>query len=153
MSIKGAGDKPFVPQITPKEIKPERSSEEKLTPQPAVKAPTQPGIGRGPELDTHAIATRMAVLATEAKEKELKFEDIIDRAIAETGMTNPQSAMEEANRRTQKDIEEEIVKIKENKDLMEEAESWQEFAEVLARMNQDQVEGFLGLLKATIRSF
>ena len=153
MSIKGAGDKPFVPQINPKEIKPEKGPEDKLAPRPAVKAPTQPGIGRGPELDTHAIATRMAILATEAKEKELKFEDIIDRAIQETGMTNPQSALEEANRRTQKEIEEEIAKIKENKDLMEEAESWQEFAEVLARMNQDQVEGFLGLLKATIRSF
>jgi len=36
---------------------------------------------------------------------------------------------------------------------MEEAESWQEFAEALARMNKDQVEGFLGLLKETIRAF
>ena len=99
MSIKGPGEKPFVPQITPKEIKPEKAPEEKLTPQPAVKAPVQPGIGRGPELDAHAIATRLAILATEAKEKELKFEDIIDRVIAETGMTNPQGALEEANRR------------------------------------------------------
>ncbi len=150
MSIKGPGEKPFIPPITPKEVKPEKAPEEKLTPQPAAKTPDQPGIGRGPELDTHAIATRLAILATEAKEKELKFEDILDRVIEETGMTNPQSAMEEANRKLQKEIEEEVIKIKENKELMEEAESWQEFAEVLSRMNESQVEGFLGLLKETI---
>jgi hypothetical protein len=153
MSIKGPGEKPFIPPITPKEVKPEKGADEKLTPQPAVKAPAQPGIGRGPELDAHAIATRLAILASEAKEKELKFEDILDRVIEETGMTNPQSAMEEANRKMQKEIEEEVIKIKENKELMEEAESWQEFSEVLARMNEGQVEGFLGLLKETIRSF
>jgi len=153
MSIKGPGEKPFVPPISPKEVKPEKAPEEKLTPQPAVKAPSQPGIGRGPELDSHAIATRLAILATEAKEKELKFEDIIDRVIEETGMTNAQGAMEEANRKLQQEIEEEIVKIKENKDLMDEAESWQQFAEVLARMNEEQVTGFLGLLKETIKAF
>ncbi|MDD5594276.1 MAG: hypothetical protein PHG97_06025 [Candidatus Margulisbacteria bacterium] len=155
MNIGVPGQKPFVPPINPKEVKPEKAPEEKLTPQPTVKAPTQPGIGRGPELDAHAIATRLAILATEAKEKELKFEDIIDRVIEETGMTNPQSAMEEANRKVQREIEDEIVKIKENKELMDEAESWQEFARVLSQMNEEQVEGFLGLLKDTInaRSF
>lgn len=153
MSIKGAGDKPFVPPLVSKEVKPEKAADEKLAPQPAVKQPAQPGIGRGPELDAHAIATRMAILATEAKEKELKFEDIVDRAIAETGMTNPQSAMEEANNRVQKEIEDEIVKIKANKELMDEAESWQEFAELLSNLSQEQVEGFLGLIKETIRTF
>ena len=128
------------------------SQEEKLTPQPAVKAPAQPGIGRGPELDAHSIATRMALMATEAKEKELKFEDIIDKVIAETGMTNPQGAMEEANRKKQKEIEDEIIAIKENKELMEDAQSWQEFAELLSNMNGEQVEGFLGLLKDTINA-
>lgn len=151
MSIKGPGERPFTPPISPKEIKPQKGPEEKLVPQPAVKAPTQPGIGRGPELDTHALATRLALLATEAKEKELKFEDIIDRVISETGMTNAQGALEEANRKLQREIEDEIVKIKSNKELMEEAEAWQEFAEILGRMNAEQVEGFLGLLKETIR--
>src|SRR3989344_4911914 len=149
MSIKGPAGRPFIPQITPKEIKPEKGPDEKLTPQPAVKMPVQPGIGRGPELDAHAIATRLALMATEAKEKELKFEDIVDRIIAETGMTNAQGAMEEANRKIQREIEDELVKIKENKDLMEEAESWQEFAEVLARMNEEQINGFFGRLKET----
>ena len=152
--INSPANKPFVPPINPKEIKQERAAqEEKLTPQPAVKAPTQPGIGRGPELDAHAIATRLAILATEAKEKELKFEDIIDRIIEETGMTNPQSAVEEANRKVHQEIEDEIVKIKANKELMEEAESWQEFAELLSNMSGEQVEGFLGLIKETIKSF
>ena len=146
--IKVPGERPFVPQITPpKETKPG----EKLGEKPAAKMPTQPGIGRGPELDAHAIATRLALLAVEAKEKELKFEDIVDRVIEETGSTNPQSAMEEANRKLQREIEDELIKIKENKELMDEAETWQEFAGVLSRMNEEQVEAFLGLLKATIR--
>ena len=153
MNVKGPGEKPFIPPISPKEVKPEKAPEEKIAPRPAVQPPARPGIGRGPELDAHALATRLAVLAAEAKEKELKFEDIVDRVIAETGMTNPEAAMEEASRRAQKEIEEEIVKIRENKELMEEAESWQEFAEVLSRMSREQVEGFMGLLKETIRSF
>lgn len=150
MNIKGPAERPFIPQITPKEIKGNKGPDEQLTPQPAVKMPAQPGIGRGPELDAHAIATRLAVLAAEAKEKELKFEDIIDRVIAETGMTNPQGAMEEANRKVQQEIEEEITRIKENKDLMEEAEAWQEFAELLTNMNEEQIEGFLGMLKSAV---
>lgn len=146
-------NKPFVPQITPKEIKPEKAPEEKLAPRPAVKTPAQPGIGRGPELDAHALATRLALLASEAKEKELKFEDIVDRVIQETGMTNPQSAMEEANRKLQEEIENELIRIKENKELMEDADAWQSFAELLGRMTEEQVEGFLGLLKETIKAF
>jgi hypothetical protein len=68
-------------------------------------------------------------------------------------MTNPQAAMEEASRKIQQEIEEEIDKIKANKDLMDEAESWQEFAELLSNLSQEQVEGFLGLIKETIRGF
>ena len=153
MSIKGPGEKPHVP-LPPiqKDITPKRA-EEQLTPQPVVKAPVQPGIGRGPELDAHAIATRLAVLATEAKEKELKFEDIIDRVIQETGMTNAQGALEEANRKLQKEIEDELLRILANKELMEEAEAWDHFAEVLGNMTEEQVEGFIGLLQETIRTF
>jgi hypothetical protein len=150
--INSPGNKPFTPPISPKEIKPEKAPEEKLTPQPAVKAPAQPGIGRGPELDAHAIATRLAILATEAKEKELKFEDIIDRLIAETGLTNPQSAVEEANRKLQREIEDELVKIKENKELMDDAEGWQMLEKMLLSMNEEQAEGFLGLMQTAINS-
>ncbi len=149
--INSPSDKPFVPQITPKEIK-KASPEEQLTPQPSVKAPVQPGIGRGPELDAHAIATRLALMATEAKEKELKFEDIIDRVIAETGMTNPQGALEEANRKVQREIEDEIVKIKENKELMDEAEGWKMLETMLLNMNEEQAEGFLGLVQNAINT-
>ncbi len=150
--INSPSDKPFVPQITPKEIKKASAPEEQLTPQPAVKAPTQPGIGRGPELDAHAIATRLSVLATEAKEKELKFEDIIDRVIAETGMTNPQGALEEANRKLHKEIEDEIIAIKENKELMDEAEGWKMLEGMLLNMNEEQAEGFLGLVQNAINT-
>ena len=123
MSIKGPGERPFLPPISSKEVKPEKGPEEKLAPRPAVPQPTRPGIGHGPELDAHALATRMALLAAEAKEKELKFEDIIDRVIQETGMTNAQGALEEANRRQQKEIEDEIIKIKENKEVLEDIET------------------------------
>ena len=151
MSIKGPGERPFIPPISAKEVKPEKGPEEKLAPRPAAPQPTRPGIGHGPELDAHALATRMALLAAEAKEKELKFEDIIDRAIQETGMTNPQGAMEEVNRRQQKEIEDEITKIKDNKDLMDDAESWQNFAEALSKMSEEQIEHFVSLLQDAIK--
>lgn len=154
MSIQSPGQKPFTPPINPKTVSTESTKpEEKLAPQQTIKAPVQPGIGRGPELDAHAIATRLAIMAAEAKEKELKFEDIIDRVIQETGMTNPQSAMEEASRRKQKEIEDEIVAIKANKELMDEAEAWEQFADILTRMDEKQAESFMVLMKETIRSF
>ncbi|OGC03754.1 hypothetical protein A2276_07860 [candidate division WOR-1 bacterium RIFOXYA12_FULL_43_27] len=105
------------------------------------------GTGRGPELDSHAIAVALSVAAKEAKEKELSFEEIIRRVVDETGMTNPQAAMEEANRRIQKEIEETIEEIKKNKDLMEEAEGWEEFGKLLeSQMTEEQLKEFFGLI-------
>jgi len=147
------GEKPFIPPVSPKEVKPEKAAEEK----PAVAKPVPRGnIGRGPEMDSSAIAVRLAALATEAKEKEIgadEFERILEEVINLTGLKEPQAALEEANRRLQKEIEIELQKIKENKELMEEAESWQEFAKLLAQMSEGQIENFLGLLKETIRTF
>ena len=147
------GQGPYVPPpITPKEAKPAQAAEEETKPQ-APKAPL-PGeqIGKGPELDARAIAVRMAVLAAEAKEKELKFEEIIQRVIDETGMTNPQEALEEANRILQKEIEEVLEDIKSNKELMEEAEAWELFGRILEHeLNQEQIENFLGLIKEHIK--
>jgi len=147
------GDKPFIPPVSPKEVKPEKAAEEK----PAAAKPVPKGnIGRGPEMDASAIAVRLAALATEAKEKEIAaddFERILEEAINLTGLKEPQAALEEANRRLQKEIELELQKIKDNKELMEEAESWQEFAKLLSQMNEGQIENFLGLLKETIRTF
>ena len=145
-------DKPFVPPIVPKEAaKTEKTEAEK---RPAQQLPIGKGIGRGPELDSSAIAVRMSALATEAKSKEITaeaFEEIIEEAIKLTGLQNPQSALEEDSKRLQKEIEIELAKIKGNKDLMEEAESWQEFARLLAQMNEQQVAGFLDLLKVSIK--
>ena len=147
------GDKPFIPPVSPKEVKPDKAAEEK----PAAAKPVPKGnIGRGPEMDASAIAVRLAALATEAKEKEIAaddFERILEEAINLTGLKEPQAALEEANRRLQKEIELELQKIKDNKELMEEAESWQEFAKLLSQMNEGQIENFLGLLKETIRTF
>ncbi|MBI5078476.1 hypothetical protein HZB08_00435 [Candidatus Saganbacteria bacterium] len=150
MSIKGPGEKPFVPPISTKEVKPEKSPEEKLAPKPAAPQPARPGIGRGPEFDAHALATRLAVLSTEAKERELKFEDIVDRVIQETGMTNPQAAMEEANRKLQREIEDALVKIKENKELMDEADSWREFGDFLSNLSEEQAGMVIGLFQKAI---
>jgi hypothetical protein len=149
------GQGPYVPPpIPPKEAKPPASAgaEEETRPL-SPKAPL-PGeqIGKGPELDARAIAVRMAVLAAEAKEKELKFEEIIQRVIDETGMTNPQEALEEANRILQKEIEEVLEDIKSNKELMEEAEAWELFGRILEHeLNQEQIENFLGLIKEHIK--
>ena len=148
------GEKPHVPPpISPKEAG--KEVEKKAEERPAARPlPKEAGIGRGPELDSRAIAVRLAALAAEAKEKEIgaeEFERILEEVINLTGLREPQEAFEEANRKLQKEMELELEKIKSNKDLMEEAEDWQNFAELLANMNKEQIESFLGLMKDTIR--
>ena len=147
--------KPHVPPpISPKEAGKEVKKAGEREGRPA-KAPAKPGIGRGPELDARAIAVRLAALATEAKEKEIaaeEFERILEEVIKLTGLKQPQAAMEEANRKLQKEIELELEKIKANKELMEEAEDWQKFAELLSKMNAEQVEALLGLLKQEVKA-
>lgn len=149
--IRVPGERPNVPPpIAPKEAKPPEETKPEAPKIPIARAPQ--GSIHEPELDSRAIAVRMAALATEAKEKELSFEEIIQKAIEETGMTNPQAALEEANRLMQEEIEEILEQIKTNKDLMEEAESWEEFGKILEHeLSQDQVESFLGLLKEHIK--
>jgi DNA primase len=151
--VPGEGKPHVPPPITPKEAGKEVKKAGEREGRPA-KAPAKPGIGRGPELDARAIAVRLAALATEAKEKEIaaeEFERILEEVIKLTGLKEPQAAMEEANRRLQKEIELELEKIKANKELMEEAEDWQKFAELLSKMNAEQVEALLGLLKQEVR--
>lgn len=147
------GERPHIqPPISPKEAnKPQEAKPEEQASKP-IPAPKE-GFTKGPELDSRAIAVRMAALAHEAKEKEFSFEEIIQRAIDETGSTNPQAAMEEANRKIQKEIDDVLVAIKENKELMEEAEAWQEFANILEQeLSEEQVSGFLDVIKDSIRS-
>jgi vacuolar-type H+-ATPase subunit I/STV1 len=148
--------KPHVPPpITPKEAAKEAEKTGKEKGQPAKAAPAKPGIGRGPEMDARSIAVRLAALATEAKEKEIgaeEFEKILEEVIKLTGLKDPQAAMEEANRKLQKEIELMMEKIKANKELMDEAESWQKFGELLSQMNAEQVEAFIGLLQNEIRA-
>ena len=152
--IRVPGDKPHIPPpISPKESGKEVKRPGEREGQ-AAKAPAKGGIGRGPEMDARAIAVRLAALATEAKEKEIateQFERILEEVIKLTGLKDPQAAMDEANRKLQKEIEIELAKIKENRDLMEEAEDWQRFSNLLIRMGPEQAEAFLGLLKDSIR--
>ena len=146
-------NKPHVPPpISPKDVGKDIRAEQK----PAAKAAAAKAsnIGRGPELDARAISVRLAAAASEAKKKEISgdaFEKILQEVINMTGLKDAQGAMEEANRKLQQDIETELAKIKGNKDLMDEAESWQSFAELLAQMNEDQAESMLGMLKQSIR--
>ena len=152
--IRVPGDKPHIPPpISPKESGKEVKRPGEREGQPA-KAPVKGGIGRGPEMDARAIAVRLAALATEAKEKEIateQFERILEEVIKLTGLKDPQAAMEEANRKLQKEIDIELEKIKANKGLMDEAEDWQRFSNLLVRMGPEQAEAFLGLLKDSIR--
>jgi hypothetical protein len=151
--IRVPGEKPHVPPpITPKEAKAEKKAEEKGR---QTKGPARPEIGRGPEMDARAIAVRLAALAAEAKEKEVaaeEFERILEEVINLTGLKEPEAALAEANRRLQKEIELELERIKSNKELMEEADGWQRFAELLSQMSEEQVEAFLGLLKGEIKA-
>ena len=152
--VPGEGKPPIPPPITPKEAGKEAKKGEERAGKPA-KAPARPDIGRGPEMDARAIAVRLAALATEAKKKEIaaeEFERILNEVIELTGLKDPQAALEEANRKLQKEIELELEKIKANKDLMEEAESWQKFAELLSQMNEEQINAFIGLLQSEIRA-
>lgn len=146
--------KPHVPPpITPKDTGVKKADDQ--SGRQAKPAPAKADIGRGPELDARAIAVRLAALATEAKEKEVatqEFERILEEVIKLTGLKDPQAAMEAANEKLRKEIEAELEKIKKNKDLMEEADSWQKFGELLSQMNKEQVEAFIGLLQSEIRA-
>lgn len=136
---------PIVPPVPPKK------SEKTETARPA--PTTSKGAERGLQaLDSHAMAVRLAALAVEAKEKELSMAKIIQRAIEETGMTNPQSAMEEVNKRMQKEIEEVLNEIKSNKELMEEAEAWEALGDLLeSNLTKEQAEAFIELVQSHIR--
>ncbi len=150
--IKVPGQGPYVPPpIPPKKGEKAEETTQEIK-RPAPQAPKEGGV-KGPEMDARAIAVRMAALAHQAKEKELSFEEIVQRAIEETGMTNPQAAMEEANRKLQKEIEDVLEEIKSNKELMEEAEAWETFAQILEKeLSEEQVENFLGIIKDSIKA-
>lgn len=138
---------PHIPPVPPK--KDEEGGRPAKPISPESKAPG----GRGPyELDAHSMAVALAALAKEAKEKELSFEEIIQRVIEETGMTNPQAAMEEANKKLQEAIDKTLDDIKQNKELMEEAEAWEAFAKILdGKLSDEQKREFLSLLGESIK--
>ncbi|MFH1825880.1 MAG: hypothetical protein ABH823_01130 [bacterium] len=117
-------------------------------------APKLSNVGRGPELDSRAIAVRLAALATEAKKKEIgyeEFERILNQVIELTGLMDPEAALEEANQRLQKEIETELEKIMANKELMDEAKDWEKFAELLANMGQETAQAMIGMLNDSIK--
>lgn len=146
VKIPGSVPSPIIPPTPPKKRSEVQESAQRF-------APVKGGVGREVyELDSRGIAVRMAAYATEAKEKELSFEEIVEKAIKETGIPEAQAALEEANRKIHKEIEAELEKIKQNKDLMEEAASWQELANILeSKLSGDQVKEFLSLLNQEIK--
>jgi len=103
-------------------------------------------------MDSHAMAVRLAALSIEAKEKELSMAKIIERAIEETGMTNPQAAMEEVDKMLQKEIDAVLDEIKSNKELMEEAEAWEALGDLLeSNLTKEQAEAFIELVESQIK--
>lgn len=146
INIPGQVPPPIVPPTPPKKMD-ETHEVRKET------APSRASVGRDVNaLDSQAISVRMAALSMDAKEKELSFEDIVDKVIKETGLKNPQAAMEEADRKLQKEIEAELTKIKENKELMEEARSWEDLADLLeSNLTPEQVNNFVSLLESQIK--
>ena len=139
---------PYVPLVPPRKESGESEKPSRPTP-----PESKTSGGRGPyELDAHSMAVALAALAKEAKEKELSFEEIIQRVIEETGMTNPEAAMEEASRKLQKEIDKTLDDIKQNKELMEEAEAWEAFAKILdSKLSDEQKREFLSLLGESIK--
>lgn len=136
---------PVVPPLPPKK----EGKTEATRPAPPATKGGEKGLQA---LDSHAMAVRLAALAVEAKEKELSMAMIIERAIEETGMTNPEAAMTEVNKRMQKEIEEVLNDIKSNKELMEEAEAWEALGDLLeSNLSKDQAEAFIDLVQSHIR--
>jgi hypothetical protein len=136
------------PQPLPPPPKAAGKDEDRRAPQPLIKG----GKDSAVPLDSHGISVRLAVLAMEAKEKELSMARIIERAIEETGMTNPQAAMEEVNKHIEKEIEAVLEDIKNNKELMEEAEAWKALGDLLeSNLTPDQAQAFIDLVEAQIK--
>jgi hypothetical protein len=149
--VRVPGDGPKVPPQVPHiPSRKETGETERSRPMPPE---AKSAGGRGPyELDSHSMAVALAALAKEAKQKELSFEEIIQRVIDETGMTNPQAAMEEANKKLHKEIEDTLDEIKSNKELMEEADAWEAFAKILdSKLSDDQKQEFLTILGQSIK--
>lgn len=146
VNIPGSVPPPTVPPIQPKKGETIQETKKDI-------APSRSSVAREPySLDSQGIAVRMAALSMDAKEKEMSFEDIVAKVIKETGLIVPQAAMEEADKKIQKEIEAELEKIKSNKELMEEAQSWQELAELLEHnMTEDQIKQFVGMLESEIK--
>ena len=156
--IQVPSNKPHIPANVAKEAAKEVSKEAQKQ-DTAAKAQSQKpiaprlsNVGRGPELDSQAIAVKLAAMATEAKgkEKAREFKEILQKVIEFTGISEPEAAMEEASKRLQKEIETELERIKGTKELMEEAEDWQRFADLLERMGPEQAEAMLAMLKEAI---
>ena len=123
----------------------------------AVRVPQRPPEGKGrmpmPAMDARAMAIseELRKLEREARGKELSFEEIIEKVIKETGLVNPQAAMEEADRALQKEIETALDQIKNNKNLMEEADAWQNLAELLeSNLTDDQVRSLFDVLQSEV---
>ena len=123
-----------------------------------VRLPPQKGGGPSPrgvyEMDAHAIATRLAAYAKEIEEGDRPMAEIVEEAIRRTGITNPQAALEEANRLRQEEIEQVLDQIKQNKGLMEEAQAWQSLGELLERsMSDGQLKEFFELIDQEMKAF
>jgi len=114
--------------------------------------PAPPSKGAPEELyrlDSQGIAARLAAYAREAGPS---MADIVAMAIRETGILNPQAAMEEINKRIQEEINKTLEDIKENKELMEEAEAWESFANLLeSKVSEEQIIGFLNLIGSAVK--
>lgn len=142
-------------RITPPQVPVTPKQSGKEEPRRVEQRPQQPqgGSSSALPLDSHAISVRLAALAVQAREKELSMAKIIEQAIAATGMTNPEAAMEEVNKRMQVEIEEVLNEIKSNKELMEEAEAWEALGDLLeSNLTKDQVEAFIDLVRSQIQS-
>ncbi|MFC1510766.1 hypothetical protein ACFL5U_00035 [Candidatus Margulisiibacteriota bacterium] len=150
-------NKPHIPAPAAKEaakdVKKGVQKEDQAAKAPRKVAPRVTNVGRGPEMDSAALAVRLAALATEAKEMEKarEFKEILEKVIELTGMTEPEAAMEEASKQLQKEIFAELERIKANKELMDEAQDWQKFADLLASMGTENAEAMVGMLRDAVR--
>ena len=133
---------------------PEGTGKKKISGQEEITSPKGPKKDAPPVtheavefLDKQSLATRLEILARQAAEGNASFESILSQVMRETGIYNPQAAMEEADRKRHKEIEDLLQEIKENKEWTEENAAWERLGDLLDReftpLQREQFEKML----------
>lgn len=104
-------------------------------------------------LEQQSLATKLQILARQVPHEDMPFPQFLKWAMDVTRAQNPQAAVEEVNRRLQKEIEDLVEQIKENKEWAEETAAWARLGDLLEReLTPEQREQLENMLQEHLRS-